>query len=187
MPPSAALPRRWALSTSCSAVGALIGTWNMAGTIPTIVYYGIALLQPSVFYLSALRHLRARRAVDRQLVDDRGDARRRARRAGAAARRVDRSITAGAVISGAYFGDKMTPISETTVLVPSMVGGVTTQQHIGAMIWTSVPSLIIAAVGFAILGFLGVGEAPPFDRPRPRQRSPASSTSACSTCCRWCC
>ena len=52
---------------------------------------------------------------------------------------VDPVITAGAVISGAYFGDKMTPISETTVLVPSMVGGVTTQQHIGAMIWTSGP------------------------------------------------
>ena len=72
------------------AVGALIGTWNMAGTIPTIVYYGIALLQPSVFYLSRAGHLRARRAGDRQLVDDRGDARRRARRAGAGAGRVDR-------------------------------------------------------------------------------------------------
>ena len=55
----------------------------------------------------------------------------------------DPVITAGAVISGAYFGDKMTPISETTVLVPSMVGGVTTQQHIGAMIWTSGPAIVL--------------------------------------------
>ena len=51
----------------------------------------------------------------------------------------DPAIAAGAVISGAYFGDKMTPVSETTVLVPSMVGGVTTNEHIGAMVWTSGP------------------------------------------------
>ena len=54
-------------------------------------------------------------------------------------------ITAGAVISGAYFGDKMTPLSETTVLVPSMVGGVTVNQHVGAMVWTSGPAIVIAA------------------------------------------
>ena len=74
-------------------------------------------------------------------------------------------ITAGAVISGAYFGDKMTPLSETTVLVPSMVGGVTVKQH-DRRHDLDLPSLrlIIAAIGFAILGFLGVGEAPPFDR-----------------------
>jgi Na+:H+ antiporter, NhaC family len=58
----------------------------------------------------------------------------------------------------------MTPISETTVLVPSLVGGVTTQQHIGAMIWTSVPAMVISAVLFTILGLAGVGEGVPFDR-----------------------
>lgn len=144
-------------------VGALIGTWNMAGTIPTIVYYGIALLQPSIFYLSAL-------AICAIVGLSIGSSWTTAATLGVAlvalapALGASTVITAGAVISGAYFGDKMTPISETTVLVPSMVGGVTTQQHIGAMIWTSVPSLLIAAVGFTVLGFLGVGEAPPFDR-----------------------
>src|SRR5262245_9714719 len=115
------------------AVGALIGTWNMSGTIPTIVYYGIAFLQPNRFYLSvaficALVGL----AI--------GSSWTTAATVGVAmvalAEPMGASpeITAGAVISGAYFGDKMTPISETTVLVPSLVGGVTTQQHIAAMV-----------------------------------------------------
>ena len=59
------------------AVGALIGTWNMAGTIPTIVYYGIGILQPNLFYLSAAVICGAGRPDDRQLVDDGGDPRRR--------------------------------------------------------------------------------------------------------------
>ena len=68
------------------AVGALIGTFNMAGTIPTIVYYGIGILQPTTSTLGRV-HLRAGRREHRQLVDDRGHARRRLRRAGAAAGR----------------------------------------------------------------------------------------------------
>ncbi len=145
------------------AVGALIGTWNLAGTIPTIVYYGIGLLQPDLFYLSA--------AVICGLVGlSIGSSWTTAATLGVAlvalapAMGASPEITAGAVISGAYFGDKMTPISETTVLVPSMVGGVTTQQHIGAMIWTSGPAIVIALIGFAALGLLGVGETVPFDR-----------------------
>ena len=73
------------------------------------------------------------------------------------------AITAGAVISGAYFGDKMTPISETTVLVPSVVGGVTTQQHVGAMIWTSGPAVLIAIAIFAILGLTTPASSTAFD------------------------
>ena len=122
------------------AVGALIGTWNMAGTIPTVVYYGIGLLERDVVLPGDGGHLRARRAGHRQLVDDRGDARRRVRGAGAAASARPRPSPPAPSISGAYFGDKMTPLSETTVLVPSMVGGVTTQEHVGAMIWTSGPA-----------------------------------------------
>ena len=53
-------------------------------------------------------------------------------------------IAAGAVISGAYFGDKMSPLSETTILVPSLVGGVTTAQHIRNMIWTTGPAILSA-------------------------------------------
>ena len=100
----------------------------MAGTIPTVVDYGIGLLsadlvlprrRPSSAALVGL--------VDRQLVDDRRHARRRLRRRGAAARRSTRRSPRAPSSAGAYFGDKMTPLSETTVLVPSLVGGVTTQ------------------------------------------------------------
>jgi Na+:H+ antiporter, NhaC family len=144
-------------------VGALIGTWNMAGTIPTIVYYGMGLLQPSIFYLSAL-------LICGLVGLSIGSSWTTAATLGvglvalAPAMGASPVITAGAVVSGAYFGDKLTPISETTVLVPSMVGNVTTQQHIGAMIWTSGPAMVLAAVGFAILGFFGVGEGAEFDR-----------------------
>ncbi len=145
------------------AVGALIGTWNLAGTIPTVVYYGIGLLQPNVFYLSSLLICGMVGLVI-------GSSWTTAATLGVALVALapmlgaSPEITAGAVVSGAYFGDKMTPLSETTVLVPSMVGGVTTQQHIGAMVWTSVPAIVIALVLFTILGLTGTGTGGEFDR-----------------------
>lgn len=145
------------------AVGALIGTWNMAGTIPTVVYYGIGLLQPAVFYLSTLLICGTVGLVI-------GSSWTTAATLGVALVAlapmlgVDPAITAGAVVSGAYFGDKMTPLSETTVLVPSMVGGVTTQQHIGAMIWTSGPAIAIAIALFTILGLTGTYTGADIDR-----------------------
>ena len=104
------------------AVGALIGTWNMAGTIPTIVDYGIRLVSPSMFYLTA--------AVVCALVGMvTGSSWTTAGTLGVAfvgmsnVMGLDDAIAAGAVICGAYFGDKMTPLSETTILVPKLVGG----------------------------------------------------------------
>jgi NhaC family Na+:H+ antiporter len=66
---------------------------------------------------------------------------------------VSSTIAAGAIISGAYMGDKMSPLSETTVLVPSLVGGVTTNEHIRGMVWTVVPSFGLALVVFTVVGF----------------------------------
>ena len=66
---------------------------------------------------------------------------------------LEEPIAAGAVICGAYFGDKMTPLSETTILVPELVGrGLTTGQHIKNMIWTAGPALGISLVLFLLLG-----------------------------------
>jgi NhaC family Na+:H+ antiporter len=134
------------------AVGSLIGTWNMAGTIPTIVYYGLGLLSETWFYAAT--------AIVCGLVGwALGSSWTTAATVGVAlvgmAPLLGASpvVTAGAVISGAYFGDKMTPISETTILVPSLVGGVTTNQHIGAMVWTAGPAYLIAVALFAIIGF----------------------------------
>jgi Na+:H+ antiporter, NhaC family len=144
------------------AVGSLIGTWNMAGTIPTVVYYGLGVLAPAYFYLSTV--------VICGLVGlTIGSSWTTAATLGVAFVALapllgaDPVITAGAVVSGAYFGDKLTPLSETTVLVPSMVGGVTVNQHIGAMVWTSGPAMLIAVALFAILGLTATPAETAFD------------------------
>lgn len=133
------------------AVGALIGTWNMSGTTPTVVYYGIELLSPNYFYVAAALICAAVGIVT-------GSSWTTAGTLGVAfvgmapVLGVSETITAGAVISGAYFGDKMTPLSETTVLIPQLVGGLTVYQHIRALVWTTLPALLIAASIFLVLG-----------------------------------
>ncbi|WP_020693503.1 Na+/H+ antiporter NhaC family protein [Aeromicrobium massiliense] len=141
------------------AVGALIGTWNMAGTIPTIVDYGIALVSPSWFYLAT--------AVVCALVGlVTGSSWTTAGTLGVAfvgmARVMGMSeeIAAGAVICGAYFGDKMTPLSETTILVPKLVGGeLGVGEHVRNMFWTAGPALGISLVLFLLLGLNAEPEA----------------------------
>jgi NhaC family Na+:H+ antiporter len=135
------------------AVGGLIGTWNLCGTIPTIVSYGLALLRPAIFFATV--------AIICALVGMvTGSSWTTAGTLGVAfvgmapVLGISTTITAGAVISGAYMGDKMSPLSETTVLVPQLVGGVTTNQHIRGMLTTVVP-----AFGAAFLIFLGIGLA----------------------------
>jgi Na+:H+ antiporter, NhaC family len=134
------------------AVGALIGTWNMAGTIPTIVYYGVGLLSATWFYLAS--------AVICALVGMvTGSSWTTAGTLGVAfvgmgkVLGLSEAVAAGAVICGAYFGDKMTPLSETTILVPKLVGGgLSVDQHIRNMIWTAGPALGISLVIFLVLG-----------------------------------
>src|SRR5690348_8268324 len=134
------------------AVGALIGTWNKAGTIPTVVDYGGRLLNPTIFYLTTAAICAVVGLVT-------GSSWTTAGTLGVAfvgmakVLGVSQEAAAGAVICGAYFGDKMTPLSETTILVPKLVGrGLTTGQHIRSMIWTSGPALGISLVLFLILG-----------------------------------
>src|SRR4051794_29725146 len=134
------------------AVGGLIGTWNMAGTIPTIVYYGIRLLRPTWFYLAT--------AVICALVGlVTGSSWTTAGTLGVAfvgmanVLGLSTAIAAGSVVCGAYFGDKMTPLSETTILVPKLVGGgLTVNQHVKNMVWTAVPALGISLLIFFVLG-----------------------------------
>ena len=134
------------------AVGALIGTWNMAGTIPTVVSYGIAVLKPSIFYAAVALICAVVGMVT-------GSSWTTAGTLGVAfigmapILGMSTTIAAGAIISGAYMGDKMSPLSETTILVPSLVGGVTTNEHIKGMLWTVVPSFVIAFILFLVIGF----------------------------------
>ena len=133
------------------AVGALIGTWNMAGTIPTVVSYGIAILKPAIFYAAVALICAVVGAVT-------GSSWTTAGTLGVAfigmapILGLSTTIAAGAIISGAYMGDKMSPLSETTVLVPSLVGGVTVNEHIRGMLWTVVPSFLLAFVVFVMIG-----------------------------------
>jgi Na+:H+ antiporter, NhaC family len=133
------------------AVGALIGTWNMAGTIPTVVSYGIALLRPGIFYLAVAIICAAVGMVT-------GSSWTTAGTLGVAfvgmapIMGMSTAIAAGAVVSGAYVGDKMTPLSETTILVPSLVGGVTVNEHIRGMMATVFPAFAVTMVGFLIVG-----------------------------------
>jgi NhaC family Na+:H+ antiporter len=141
------------------AVGALIGTWTMAGTIPTVVDYGVRLVNPTIFYLATA-------AICALVGMVTGSSWTTAGTLGVAfvgmakVMGLSEATAAGAVICGAYFGDKMTPLSETTILVPKLVGrGLTTGQHIRNMFWTAGPalgiSLGISLVIFLVLGFTG--------------------------------
>jgi NhaC family Na+:H+ antiporter len=141
------------------AVGALIGTWNMAGTIPTVVNYGVLLLNPSVFFFATA-------AICAIVGMVTGSSWTTAGTLGVAfvaiagVMGVSEAMAAGAVICGAYFGDKMTPLSETTILVPQLVGdGLTTGRHVRNMFWTAGPALGVSLVLFLILGLSADGGA----------------------------
>lgn len=132
------------------AVGALIGTWNLSGTIPTLVYYGLQVLDPSWYYLATA-------LICAVVALSIGSSWTTAGTIGvglvgiAVLLGVSPAITAGAVISGAYLGDKTSPLSETTILSAQMVG-VDTYDHIKKQIWTSLPAFAIACIVFLVLG-----------------------------------
>ncbi len=131
-------------------VGALIGVWNLSGTIATMVYYGVKYIDPSWFYLAAALLCGIVGIVT-------GSSWSTAATLGvafigmAAAIGASPAITAGAVISGAYFGDKMTPLSETTILTPQIVGS-DVYTHIASMAKATVPAYLLSLVIFFIIG-----------------------------------
>lgn len=133
------------------AVGSLIGTWMLSGTVPTLIYYGLSLLNPTFFYAAAC-------LVCAVVAMSIGSSWTTAATVGVAligvatGMEMSLPITAGAVVSGAYFGDKLSPLSETTNLAPA-IAGTNLFEHIKYMLWTTVPSFCIAMILFVILGF----------------------------------
>ncbi|MDO6775355.1 Na+/H+ antiporter NhaC [Shewanella sp. 3_MG-2023] len=131
-------------------VGSLIGTWILAGTVPTMIYYGMQILHPQYFYAASC-------ILCAVVAISIGSSWTVAGTLGialigiASAMGLDINITAGAIISGAYFGDKMSPLSDTTNLAPA-VAGADIFSHIKYMTWTTVPSIIIALIVFTVLG-----------------------------------
>ena len=132
------------------SVGALIGTWILCGAVPTLIHYGLLLLHPSYFYPATC-------LVCALVALSIGSSWTVAGTLGVALMGVaqglglDPAITAGAVISGAYFGDKMSPLSDTTNLAPAAAGS-ELFAHIRHMSWTTMPSIALALIGFAIIG-----------------------------------
>ncbi|MCF2848018.1 Na+/H+ antiporter NhaC [Pseudoalteromonas sp. ACER1] len=132
-------------------VGALIGTWLLSGTVPTLIYYGLQIINPSWFYAASC-------LICGIVAMSIGSSWTTAATIGVALLGVatglglEPVVTAGAVISGAYFGDKLSPLSETTNLAPA-VAGADLFEHIHHMLWTTVPSFIIALVIFIFMGF----------------------------------
>ncbi|WP_394497079.1 Na+/H+ antiporter NhaC [Shewanella sp. ENK2] len=131
-------------------VGSLIGTWILAGTVPTMIYYGMQILHPQYFYAASC-------ILCAVVAISIGSSWTVAGTIGialigiASAMGLDINITAGAIISGAYFGDKMSPLSDTTNLAPAVAGS-NIFSHIKHMTWTTVPSIIIALIVFTFLG-----------------------------------
>ncbi len=132
-------------------VGSLIGTWMLSGTVPTLIYYGLSLLNPTFFYAAAS-------LICAVVAMSIGSSWTTAATVGVAligvatGMEMSLPITAGAVISGAYFGDKLSPLSETTNLAPA-IAGTDLFEHIKYMLWTTIPSFCITLVIFLILGF----------------------------------
>lgn len=132
------------------SVGLLIGSWILSGTVPTMIYYSLVMLDPSFFYAASC-------AICGLIALSIGSSWTVAGTVGialigaGAGLGLSPGITAGAIISGAYFGDKMSPLSETTNLSPA-VAGTSLFTHIGHMVWTTLPSITIALVLYLLIG-----------------------------------
>ena len=131
-------------------VGSVIGTWILSGVVPTMIYYGLSILTPAVFYPAAC-------AICALVALATGSSWTTAGTVGvalvgiAAAQDLNLGLAAGAIISGAYFGDKMSPLSDTTNLAPAMAG-TDLFTHIRHMAWTTGPSIVLALILFAVVG-----------------------------------
>ncbi len=134
-------------------VGALAGTWLVSGVIPAMVYYGLQVLSPSIFLPASI-------IIAAIISIATGSSWTTSATVGIAligigsALGIPMGMIAGAVISGAYFGDKMSPLSDTTNLAPAMAG-TDLFTHIKYMTFTTVPSIVITLIVFSLLS-LGV-------------------------------
>lgn len=132
-------------------VGALAGTWLLSGIIPAMIYYGLQILHPSIFLPACI-------VICAIISLATGSSWTTSATVGIALIGIGRALeipvgmVAGAVISGAYFGDKLSPLSDTTNLAPAMAG-TDLFTHIRYMTYTTVPSIVITLIVFLLLGF----------------------------------
>lgn len=135
-------------------IGAMIAVWIASGTIPMIIYLGLKFISPKIFLLSALILASFTSLATGTSWGTLGTV-------GLAligignAMGIPSPMTAGAIICGAYFGDKMSPLSDSTILAAS-VSGTDVMTHVKHMLWTTVPAYAITAVLFVILGLRNI-------------------------------
>lgn len=132
-------------------IGALAGSWLISGVIPAMIHYGLEILNPTIFLFAA--------AIVCAIISvATGSSWGTVATVGVAlvgigtALGISEGWIAGAIISGAYFGDKMSPLSDTTNLAPA-IAGTDLFTHIRHMLWTTVPSMTIALIVFLVVGF----------------------------------
>ncbi|MEJ2627090.1 MAG: Na+/H+ antiporter NhaC family protein, partial [bacterium] len=131
-------------------IGLMMGTWIIAGIVPAMIYYGLKLLSPGIFLVATL--------IICSIVSlGTGSSWSTAGTIGVALIGVGTGLgipvpmVGGAIISGAYFGDKMSPLSDTTNLA-SAIAGANLFDHIGHMVYTTGPAYIITVIIYIILG-----------------------------------
>ena len=131
-------------------IGSLAGTWMMSGIVPSMIYYGLELLNPTIFLVAT--------CIICSIVSlATGSSWSTIATIGIAmlgignALGIHQGLTGGAIISGAYFGDKMSPLSDTTNLAPAMAG-TDLISHIKYMMWTTIPSITISLIIFLLIG-----------------------------------
>ena len=133
-------------------IGAVAGSWMVSGVVPTMIYYGMKVIFPSVFLLAAC-------LISAVISIMTGSSWTTIATVGVAlvgigtAQGYDPGWTAGAIISGAYFGDKVSPLSDTTVLASSSAG-TPLFTHIRFMMVTTIPSFLIALVVFLVMSLI---------------------------------
>lgn len=132
-------------------IGSLAGTWMISGVVPVMIYYGLDVISPKMFLFSAV-------LVSAIVSVATGSSWSTIATIGIALLGIGKtlgfneSVVAGAIISGAYFGDKMSPLSDTTNLAPAMAG-TDIFTHIRYMFYTTIPTLIITLIIFLVIGF----------------------------------
>ena len=137
-------------------VGALVGVWMLSGTVPYLIYWGLQIIAPEIFYVATV-------VICSIVAVSIGSSWTTAGTVGvaliaiAAAAGMSVEVTAGAIISGAYFGDKLSPLSDTTNLAPA-VSGSELFEHIQFMLWTTIPAILVALVYFAVASMNAAAE-----------------------------
>ena len=132
-------------------ISSLAGNWMVSGVVPMLIYYGLEILHPKIFLCAAV-------VICALVSVSTGSSWSTVATIGVALLGIGKALgfndamIAGAIISGAYFGDKMSPLSDTTNLAPA-VAGTDLFTHVRYMVHTTVPSLILTMVIFLIIGF----------------------------------